>query len=169
MPISHNQSSKVKTIISKIIPGFITNEKHQQQVGDIKEAFLIEKLELMKEKEEAKILSKKLEFERYLNGLLIYIDKEGKIVLAIGKKIINEDKRDISLECIDLFTNEDFLPNGKLILFTEKKLDAVLKLSQQERVSLFFWHEHKGDCEIEENQKISKEEIMNKIKDITVA
>lgn len=166
MPISHNKSSKVKTIISKILPGFITNEKHQEQIGDIKEAFLIEKIDLIKEKEEAKILSKKLEFERYVNNLLVYVNKEGKIIIALGNKIINEDQRDISLECIDIFTKEEFIPNGKLILFTEKKLDALLKLTQEERVLLFFWYEHKGDIEIEANQEISKEEIMKKIEEI---
>lgn len=166
MPISHNKSSKVKTIISKILPGFITNEKHQEQIGDIKEAFLIEKIDLIKEKEEAKILAKKLELERYVNNLLVYVNKEGKIIIALGSKIINEDQRDISLECIDIFTEEAFIPNGKLILFTEKKLDALLKLTQEERVLLFFWYEHKGDIEIEANQEISKEEIMKKIEEI---
>ncbi len=167
MPISYNKTSKVKTIMSKILPGFVTNEKHREQIGDIKEAFLIEKLELIKEKEEAKILSKKLEFERYLNNLLIYVDKEGKLYVAFGFKIINEDRRDIALECVDVFTEEHFIPNGKIILFTEKKLDALLKLTQQDRVLLFFWYEHKGDCEIEQTQTISKQEIMNKLKNLS--
>ncbi len=168
MSINHNNAPKVKRIISKILPGFITNEKHIQHIGDIKEAFLVKKLELIKEKEEAKILSKKLELERYINNLLIYVDKEGKIILAFGSKLLNEDKKDISLECIDLFTNESFVPNGKLILYSENKLEALLKLTQQDRVLLFFWCEHKGDCEIPETQIISKENILKKIEEIKI-
>lgn len=165
MPITHNKTSKVKTIISKILPGFISNEKYIEDIGNIKEHCLIEKLELLKEKEEAKILLKTLELERFVNNFILYVNKEGVLFVVYGKNLIEETTKEVNLECIDIFTQELIIPNGKMIMFSEKKLEALLKLNEQERVLLFFWNDHKIDCEIEIFQKISKKEILNKIEE----
>ena len=118
---------------------------------------------MAQEREEAKVLSKKLELERFLNKTLLFVSKDGLLSVAYGKRLINEDSKEINIECLDLYSNILFVPNGKIFVYTEQKLDALLLLEPYQRVALIFYAEHEIAATLGKSDLLTKEQMKHLI------